>query len=63
MACDGLIQNFEAWSEWVALFNFISFSEEPLSFPLCLTFQWEVGVSKVEEFQGPEAPVERQDPA
>lgn len=31
--------------------------------PLCLAFQWEISVSKVEKLQGPEAPVAGQDPA
>lgn len=39
------------------------FSEERLTFPLCSVFQWEISISKVEKFQGPEAPVEGQDPA
>lgn len=47
-------------TEYIPQFHF---SKVPLSPPLCLVFQWEVGVSKVEEFQRPEAPVERQDPA
>jgi hypothetical protein len=43
----------------------ILFSEEPLTLSLflCLVFQWEISVSKVEKFQGPEAPVAGQDPA
>lgn len=60
MGLYGLIQNFEAWSDGVAHFIVRETTECPHPH---FTFQWEVGVSGREEFQGPEAPVERQDPA
>lgn len=63
MAGMGSIESSGAPNDRAAWINFTSFSKKLLSLPALSLFQWEVGISKVEEFQRPKAPVERQNPA